>query len=250
MTRFVGLDWAGTGWIAIESPDGATVEGAYYPSALAAVRANSDAESILVDVPIGLPEAGRRDCDRLARQELGGRASTVFDVPVREAVYADSYDRACDLNEAATGRRISTQSYHLCPRIREVDALVRTLPAARGRLREAHPEACFARLAGEPMAAAKTTEKGLERRRELLGAHTAADAPGAIERAFLDDQPIHARRLRADCRDDILDAFVLCVTAAGPVESLPGTPPRDRHGLPMEIVVPATDGRGSGGGPP
>lgn len=244
MSEYVGFDWAGTGWIAVRVTDtgaGPDVDAAFYPSILNAWRANRDAETMLVDIPIGLADETRRRCDEEARSILGEGRASVFYTPVRDAVYEDEYEAAGDANEAATGARISTQAYHICPPIREVDALLREIEAARGIVREAHPEVCFAALAGETGLPSKSTDEGLERRREIL-----ADAIGgsvdrieALEGTYIDDRPTHARRFRASNRDDLLDAFVLAVTARGETVSVPADPPTDRYGLPMEIVAPA-----------
>ncbi|MXV63722.1 DUF429 domain-containing protein [Natronorubrum sp. JWXQ-INN-674] len=244
MSRYVGLDWAGSGWVAVIDDDDREGEhpytAAFYPSILNAWRANRPAERILVDIPIGLAEDARRQCDVEAREVLGESRSSVFYAPVRDAVYEDEYETAGDRNEAATGNRISTQAYHICPAIREVDGLLRELAEARGTVRESHPEVCFAALAGESGLPKKSTEAGLKRRRELLEAE-GADALDleSFEREHIDDRPVHARRLRAGNRDDLLDAFVLAVTARGETVSLPRDPPTDRYDLRMEIVAPA-----------
>ncbi|WP_440769247.1 DUF429 domain-containing protein [Natronorubrum sp. DTA28] len=247
MSSYVGLDWGGKGWIAVIIDHDAdererSVTAAFYPSILNAWRDNREAETILVDVPIGLTD-GRRQCDEEARAVLGESRSSVFYTPVRDAVYEDRYETAGDVHEDATGNRISTQAYHICPAIREVDSFLREIEAARDVVRESHPEVCFAALAGESGLPGKTTEEGLERRRELL-----EDALGderdevgdleSFEREYIDDQPTYARRFRASNRDDLLDAFVLAVTARGETVSLPRDPPIDRHDLPMEIVAP------------
>lgn len=244
MGYHVGLDWGGNGWVAVVAT-GSTADRefrvAFYPSMLNAWRENRDADAIVVDVPIGLPAEGTRTCDERARDVLGPNRSSVFLTPVRDAVYEDEYETASEINERATGRVLSTQSYHICPRIRELDCLLREIEPARETIREAHPEVCFAGLAGGPIAASKATEEGKKRRRAIL-----ADAVGldrdrvrAIESRAIDDRPRYARRLRASNRDDLLDAFVLAVTATGETVSLPSEPPTDAMGLPMEIVAPA-----------
>lgn len=243
MSSYVGLDWGGKGWIAVIADDEheRRFRAAFYPSILNAWRDNREAETMLVDVPIGLCGAGRRRCDELARSVLGTSRSSVFYTPVREAVYEDIYDVAGDVNESntETSSRISTQAYHICPAIREVDGLLREIEASREIVRESHPEVCFAALAGESGLPGKTSERGLERRRELLE----AELDGAIDleafkREYIDDQPAYARRFRASNRDDLLDAFVLAVTARGKTVTLPRDPPKDDHDIPMQIVAP------------
>lgn len=243
MGSYVGVDWGGNGWVAVVATGKhePSIEVAFYPSILNVWRDNRDAEAILVDCPIGLADDSRRECDRVARSVLCDGRSSVFFTPVRDAVYEDEYERAGDENEMATGNRISTQAYHICPRIQEVDGLLRESTASRDLIRESHPEVCYAVLAGESGVPRKTTDAGLDRRRELLADEldrSVADIE-SIEADAIDEQPQHARRLRADNRDDLLDAFVLAVTARGETVSLPRDPPTDRYGLAMEIVAPA-----------
>lgn len=249
MSSYVGLDWGGKGWIAVIADDDRDrpFRAAFYPSILNAWRDNREAEAILVDVPIGLADEDRRRCDEAARSVLGDGRSSVFYTPVRDAVYEDTYEAAGDENETATGNRISTQAYHICPAIREVDGLLREVDGTRDRIRESHPEVCFAALDGDAGLPSKTTEEGLEHRRELLQNELGDDLDEtgdleSFEREYIDDQPAYARRFRASNRDDLLDAFVLAVTARGETVTLPREPPEDSHDLPMEIVAPASVG--------
>lgn len=100
---------------------------------------------ILGDIPIGLPDTPEdRECDLIARRLLGRpRASSVFPVPCREAIYSASYHEACELNLRVLGKSISLQSWLICGKIREVDELLASHPTLRGRIRESHPELCF-----------------------------------------------------------------------------------------------------------
>lgn len=63
------------------------------------------AEAILIDIPIGLREDSnaKRPCDDVAREKLSpNRHSSVFPVPVRDAVYADNYEAATAAQERKT----------------------------------------------------------------------------------------------------------------------------------------------------
>lgn len=197
-----------------------------------------DADRILVDIPIGLTsrQGGSRVCDALARKRLGRRASSVFTPPCREAVAADSYLSACDINEGVTGKRLSKQCWGIVPKIREADRVMRISKKARARIRESHPELCFAALAhGEPMQFNKKSAAGFEERSGLLRT-IRADTDETIASGMATT----SRSIAA--RDDIVDALVLAVVAAMPdrqLESLTAEPMRDAHGLPMEMVLPS-----------
>ena len=186
-------------------------------------KLGSEVEVVLADVPIGLPEDGRqRRCDILARRMLGWpRGASVFPVPCRQAVYAGSYREASTINLRVTGRKLSLQSWNICGRIREVDTLLLGCREARERVRETHPEVCFAGLRGEPMRHSKRSRAGVEERRLLLERWSGCTLRGAM-------------------KHDVLDALAGAVTAwlglAHGFSRLPPEPEYDPKGLRMEIL--------------
>jgi predicted RNase H-like nuclease len=186
---------------------------------------------LAIDVPIGLLESGARRCDVEARKRLGPRASSVFPAPIRPLLPAATWEEACSIRERIEGRRISKQTWAIVPKIAEVDRALRGSPARRSRVREVHPEVCFRAWRGEPMPHAKKHPLGRAARRALVDGCFGADA-------FLEVRGRHRKADVAD--DDILDAFAALWTAEriarGEAATLPEHPPRDAHGLPMEIV--------------
>jgi predicted RNase H-like nuclease len=67
---------------------------------------------------------GERLSDLGARRILKARKSSIFPVPCREAVYMESYEKACEVNEKLTGKRISKQAWNIIPKIRDVDSFL------------------------------------------------------------------------------------------------------------------------------
>ncbi len=185
------------------------------------------ADLVAVDMPVGLPDGGRRGCDFDARRLLGpGRRSSVFIGLRRPLLGFATYPEANAWGKA-DGSGLAKQAWFLLPKIAEIDRAV--TPADQERVRECHPELAFARLAGAPVAASKRTPGGLAIRRALL---EAAGVPVAGLLAGLER--------RAAAVDDLLDAAVLALTAGriadGTAIRLPaGAPPRDARGLRMEI---------------
>lgn len=114
-----------------------------------------------VDMPIGLPERvgiGGRAAEQAVRPGLGPRQSSVFSVPSRKAVYAEDYQEACRraLETSDPPRKVSRQTFHLFPKIREVDGFLLADAGWRERLVECHPEVAFRVLnGGVPMALPK-----------------------------------------------------------------------------------------------
>lgn len=244
---YVGVDWAGRGWLAVAWDGDDSWRGAVYPSTLNLWRDHREtAEQILVDIPIGLPESDVRECDRAARDLLGStRGRSVFYTPCRDAVYEQCITTARETNEAALDRSISNQTWSITPSIREVDAFLREFPAAVGPVRESHPEVAFAGLRDRgAIDESKLTESGHETRLEALddAEPGARDAYHDLARELVHDPPRYAPILGSDSKDDLVDAIALAVTAERGCESrfevLGGG--EDAEGLPMEIAYAET----------
>lgn len=233
-----GADGCRDGWLVVLERPGAEPEAVLAPDADALVASLPDDALLVLDVPIGLPEEGMRRCDAQARAFLGRpRASSVFSAPLRGVLDATDYQDALERHRALDGRGLSLQAFHLLPRIRDVDRLLRTRPTLRARVREGHPEVALALWTGAPIAAPKRSGDGRARREAPVDALW----PGARERARSD-----LRGAGRYAPDDLLDAFALLWTArrwaAGRARTFPprleGRPAdRDAHALAMEIAA-------------
>jgi predicted RNase H-like nuclease len=190
-------------------------------------------EILCVDIPIGLPERGARECDRLARALLGWpRRSSVFPAPIRPALEAADREEASRITARIDGRRVPCQAFGLFAKIRAMDELLRTNPEARERIREVHPELSFWAWNGrQAIRESKKTRAGKQSRLRLVDAWL---GPGVLEAARVGSR----RSELAD--DDILDAVAVLWTAtriaAGTARILPDGPRGDATGLRMEIV--------------
>lgn len=194
---------------------------------------------ICVDMPIGLPELvgpGGRGPEVELRSKLGDRQSSVFAIPSRAAVYAETYAEACDraLETSDPPRKISKQAFFLFPKIRQIDELIRNDPGLAMILRETHPEGAFMMMNGErPLREPKKVKSainsaGISMRKRLL-----ADIAG-FDEAFLDTRPPPGVGI-----DDFVDAcactWVAERIARGQARSFPAHPQRDGHGIPIAI---------------
>jgi predicted RNase H-like nuclease len=234
MVWVAGADGCKRGWLrAARETSSGELRFDVFGEASEMLRAAPSPRVLGLDIPIGLPNAGRRACDEAARGVLKPfRTSSVFPAPIRPALHAKTRLEASAITEACDGRLVGTQAFALYGKIREVDALLAKSGEARARIREVHPEVCFwAWNGGEPMRAAKKTPAGLRQRRALAESWLGA---GVLSRA----RAGHPRGEVAD--DDILDAIAALWTAtriaAGRARTLPATPPVDATGLRMEIV--------------
>lgn len=217
----IGLDGFRHGWVAVTlDGDRRSIAFAADVSWLATQRYDRAA----IDIPIGMSETGDRACDRAARQMLRPHGARVFSGARRWLWDCAS---PAEANVAAVCRRqtrISLQLWHIGKKIMEVDAFMRQHNVP---LREVHPELVFLRLnQGQPLPS-KHKGEGLALRRDLL-----------LARGFreLDDWLSTGRRGTGAKRDDVLDACAVAFAAHDPAGCLPaGEPPRDAHGLPMQI---------------
>jgi predicted RNase H-like nuclease len=226
------VDGCPAGWIAVRVDLGAGGWSAHvYGSFADLLAAGPDAAAIGVDIPIGLAETGPRACDRAARARLGPRRSSVFNPPTRRLLVtiadATTYRAANALAWRALGHGIGVQAYNIFAKIREADAAI--VPELQARVREVHPELCFAAMRGRPCAHPKKSPAGAAERLDALS----ASCP------WLGGQP--PRPPRGAGRDDLLDALAAAWTAeriaAGSAEVLPPEPELDRRGLRMEMVT-------------
>jgi predicted RNase H-like nuclease len=131
---------------------------------------------------------------------------------------ATSYDQAGRLHRELTGGLgLSVQTWHLVPKIREVDAV-----ADDPRLVEVHPELSLAELAGTGPLPSKKTAAGRAARAALLCGWL----------GDLGDLP---------AGDDGLDALAVAWSThrwvTGTARELPGVPAYDETGRPMRIVT-------------
>ena len=102
---------------------------------------------------------------------LPGKASSVFPTPCRPALACTTHAEANALSRTL-GVGINRQTFHLFPKMREVDALMRSDRALQRIVHEAHPELAFARMnGGKPVLSKKRQPDGYAERRKLLARH-------------------------------------------------------------------------------
>jgi predicted RNase H-like nuclease len=118
-----------------------------------------------VDIPIGLPTAGRRSADVAARDFVGPRRNSVFLTPVGAALEASTHAEATARSRQLTGVGVSQQAYALGPKIFEAE---RWRQQASAPVWEVHPEVSFAVLLGHPATAPKKTWAGVSERVNAL----------------------------------------------------------------------------------
>lgn len=250
MTTVVGVDGCPGGWISVFSTGDAKPEARFFTRFAELVASFPDTAIIAVDMPIGLPDFtghGGRGPEALVRPLLGARQSSVFSIPSRAAVYAETdpfttvdawhgaHRRASAVARATSEppKAISIQAFGIFDKIREIDTLLRGWPDLVQRIFESHPEVAFMRLnGGKPMQMPKKIKStvnpaGMEERKDLLCRH-------GHDRALLDRRPPGTAKA-----DDLLDAACMMLVAErilrGSAISFPDPPGCDSFGIPVAI---------------
>lgn len=244
-----GVDGCKAGWVILLS-DGPHIRVHVFAGFDKLVAALPDNAIIAIDMPIGPPDRigkGGRGPESLIRPLLGGRQSSVFSIPSREAVYAERapFSNAQQLRDAHARasvvarqtsdppKSIPIQAFCLFPKIREIDRLLRERPELRSRVIESHPELAFWCLNGErAMSLPKKVKNrvdpaGMEERKALV-------AHRGIARELLDARPPSGVG-----EDDLLDAAAMLLIAmrhaSGCVRPFPDPPLADGQGIPIAI---------------
>ena len=219
--RIAGVDGCRTGWVLASRTDEGPVAIEVLPGFREVLARGFNV--VAIDIPIGLPAAGPRTCDRLARERLGPRRNSVFSCPIRPVLAAGDHEEACRIGRAVDGRGISRQTWNILPKIREVDGLLE--PELASRVFEVHPELSFLAMQdGTPLAWPKKCPEGVALRRALLeqclGQVPSGRLPGASD-------------------DDVMDALAALWSggriARGEAERLSADGEIDPRGIEMAI---------------
>lgn len=205
----VGVDAAKSGWIAVVLRT-RSVSAVFLREIRDLVSAIPDAKVIAIDIPIGLPADGHRQADTFAKKFLGARGSTLFHVPIRAALEAESHKEATRISAAITGQGISQQSFALRKKIFEVEEW---LPMAPCPVYEVHPEVSFGKLCNLPLASSKKSWAGMLQRRE------------ALKSVGIEFDGLDGDVTRRAAVDDMLDAGVAAWSARRILEGQQGSFP-------------------------
>jgi predicted RNase H-like nuclease len=212
----LGVDGARGGWVGA-LVRGQDVQWLILPDVRAALAV--DADVVAVDMPIGLPDTGRRACDLQAKRLLRAAHPRVFLTPPRDVLGCPDHPTASARHrELVDGAGLSIQTWNIVDRIREVDDA-----ADDPRLVEVHPELSFAALAGRVLDPKRTAVGRGQRMAALC--------------AWLPDLDLASVPSGDDAPDALVAAWSGRRWLDGTARVLPdGRPPRDARGRPMRIV--------------
>lgn len=230
----VGVDGCAGAWLAVMQQMGsASLEARLHSDPASLVRHYPDDALICVDVPIGLPSSGSRDCDREARRLLRRpRQSRVFPAPIRPTLSARTREEASAIGRRTDGRGVGTQAWGIFPYVRAWDELLRRQRSLCSRVLEVHPELCFyAMNQDRPMRYPKKSPEGAHERRRLL------DSVYGAEPVVAALEGLAGSRFGLDDYYDSLAAlWTAGRVASGKVQSVPAeSRQEDPYGLTMAI---------------
>ena len=251
--KYVGVDGCKRGWFSVGFDSEGMYEFKVAKTFDKLLKHYKDADLILIDIPIGLPEGkcGRR-CDGEAWVRMGSRGLSVFPTPTRKTVYQaekspKDYSAAAKVERDTSGKGLSRQSFSIAAKIAEVDKTLLDVDLCLTRkVREVHPEICFRAMnKGCPMEFGKTGKKKEEAKGERL--RVLKDIELRYKKIFDEACSAFSAKtgIRDDVRvevreDDILDALAAAVTAYYGYDQLDKLPvndnQKDSKGLPMEMV--------------
>ena len=94
--RAAGADGCPKGWICVSRElGGGPISSTCFRTAAELLGQRPVPKVLGIDIPIGLPSKGPRECDREARRLLGRpRAASVFPAPIRPLLRARSWEEA------------------------------------------------------------------------------------------------------------------------------------------------------------
>lgn len=222
-----GADGYHGAWVVATESEGGATSLHLLPSLHAILSLGPTLNTVVIDVPIGLLDSGRRECDAMARKLLGPRRNSVFTAPLRPMLSASTWEEACSIRYRIEEKRCSKQAFGILPLVRATDEAMH--PALQRRVREGHPEVSFTLLSGAPMKHHKSRPAGIAERRSVLEPH-------------FPDMPERIREFgRPGALTDILDAYVLLWTARRILQEraqvLTSPEDIDDRGLRAEIVA-------------
>ena len=108
----VGVDGCPAGWIALVGRD-LGLEFVVFAT-IRDMLSHFAMETIAIDIPIGLTDAGPRTIDVLTRRMLGARRSSVFPSPIRPVLYAANREQASRVGRATDGRGVGCHHHRAC----------------------------------------------------------------------------------------------------------------------------------------
>jgi len=204
--KTIGIDGCPSGWFGISILSDEEVAYKIIEDKKALLEVFESYDRILIDIPIGVEsEKYVRRADEELRKKLGSDYyASVFNPPIRPALYAPTYAEACMQSYEINEKKISL-----------------------------HPELLFRIMNGNnSLLQKKNTKEGLRHRRHLIKEYN--EELDEVYREVKEEYRRNEVR-----KDDIIDTLALAIFAYEskdqPIKTIPDTPDTDETDLPMAI---------------
>ena len=226
----VGIDWMKPYWLAAEIR-GDEISIRKLPNIAEINSYYLNADAVLIDIPVGLPEnneqANLRPDMQVRAYLQGARKSSIFNVLYRQIVHVETTEQAWELNRDLNAK-MAIVGDALRPMMREVDDFLAENTGWQNRLVESHPEVAFQMLnGGNGLQHSKHTEEGVAERVAILRSY--GINPVLLFAEFTVKQ-----------YEDVLDALCLAASAKlgceNGFQTIPENPAYDSRGLKMQMV--------------
>ena len=228
----IGIDGCKTGWVGVVRDSETSQASARIIDRIENLEINLY-DCIAIDIPIGLPSQGSRECDLGARVILKPRGCCVFPAPIRPLLKAGNYAEACAIKMENDKKKISLQTWGILPKIAEVDEILQGNKELIDKFIEVHPEVSFCRLNdNRPLLNGKKSADGKKDRIKLVDGYF---GPGTFKQL---KNSLAACRGWAD--NDLLDACAALWTAERIIKSIALSTSAqliyDDTGIPMRMM--------------
>lgn len=161
--KFAGVDGAKGAWV-VAFVTGTTLTWTECASVTEVLEATRDCARVGVDMSLSLPERGYRVSELEAKTFLGPARSSIFHTPVVDVLDAASYEQACSISRAITGKAISKQTWHILPSVKAW----RDANFDPDKYVEVHPECSFRVMSPTTVFSSKKTGRGVGQRLATL----------------------------------------------------------------------------------
>lgn len=217
--RSIGIAYCQGSWLAVMiAPEDCSLR--CFSTLEALCMHHQQADTILVNLPIGLPQTSaeadlRPDC--LLRRDLKGQPHQRYTTPCRQAVYASDASAAQTINRQILHRPLSPQCLTLLAAIKEVDQFLQSHSDWKNVLRESYPETLAA-----------------QQYQLFLQTHGACITKVENQRYSFDGRQIQRHAIQS----------ALALAIIGQLECrqktriIPEEPHKDAKGILMQIVLP------------
>ncbi len=250
MSLVAGVDGCKAGWICAFGDDLSSVRIEIFSTINQVTERLQHCAALAIDMPMGLPErvsGGGRGPEQAVRPCLGGRQSSVFAIPGRDAIYAvDPQPIGMDALKAGhqiasakakelsdPQRGVAFQSFNIFPKIREIDQFLLAAPDWQDRIFEVHPEVAFWRMNSRGPLVTPKKIKGVVNPAGIAERRTLLREAGLAETAVMAEPP------RRAALDDLIDCLAALVAAShiaqGCGQPHPDPFTRDENGLRIAI---------------